>query len=94
MGEHLPDVYFQTAFELGNRNLFERASVYFERVYKEYPDSPPADASRFYSGISYFILQKYDQALPLLNDYAMHGKDPQLRQQAQDLLKQIQDRVK
>ena len=56
VGEYLPELYFQMGFELGNRNLFEKAAVYFEKVYQEYPDSPPADVSRFYREFSYFFL--------------------------------------
>lgn len=91
VGEHLPELYFQMGFELGNRNLFERAAVYFEKVCLEYPDSPPADVSRYYRGLSYFILKKGDQALPLLSYYAKNGKDPQLRQHAREQIKQIQN---
>lgn len=90
-GEHLPGLYFQIGFELGNQNQFETAAVYFEKVCQEYPDSPPADASRYYRGLSYFILKKGDQALPLLRDYAKNGKDPQLRQHAREQIKQIQN---
>ncbi len=92
-GKYLPEIYFQMAFEFGNRNQMDEAVSYFEKVYTEYPDSASADGSRFYAGLVYSLQQKDDKALPLLRDYVEHGQNKAWREYAEEQVKKIEERM-
>lgn len=50
----------QEAFEAGD---YQKAAEIFQRFIKEFPDEEMTDVARYFTGLSLFALQKYDEAI-------------------------------
>ncbi len=71
---------YQAAFELLKEQRYEPAAMAFQQFLVSYPDSQLADNSQYWLAESYYVTQKYDEALGkfeiVINNYPTSRKVP------------------
>jgi len=71
---------YQAAFELLKEQRYEPAAMAFQQFLVSYPDSQLADNAQYWLAESYYVTQKYDEALGefeiVINNYSTSRKVP------------------
>ncbi len=71
---------YQAAFELLKEQRYEPAAMAFQQFLVSYPDSQLADNAQYWLAESYYVTQKYDEALGefeiVINNYSRSRKVP------------------
>lgn len=71
--------------------LAEKTVMHFQKVIENYPESNESEPAQYYLGVTYHILKQFDKAIVVLEQLLNHGKNENLLQQAEVMLKRAQD---
>ncbi len=71
--------------------LAEKTVMHFQKVIENYPESNESEPAQYYLGVTYHILKQFDKAIVVLEKLLNHGKNENLLQQAEVMLKRAQD---
>lgn len=93
-GKHLPQLNFELGYQYLNQNQPDKAVSYLQKVYQEYTESEMADPARFFTGLAYALQERYEEALPLMRDYAENGKNERLRDYAKGQIKTLEEKTR
>lgn len=74
-----------------DEDLAEKTVMHFQNVIENFPESNESEPAQYYLGVTYHILKQFDKAIIVLEQLLNHGKNKNLLQQAEVLLKRAQD---
>ena len=80
--------YGQNAFGDNEKDYFQKAEQFFQKVIETYPDSKFYEGAQYYLGITYAKQEKYELAIVML-EKLRDAKNDEIREQAAHLLNSL-----
>ncbi len=96
----LPELYINFAIYYGNnaggnneKDYFQKAEEFFQKVIDTYPDSKFYEDAQYYLGVTYALQGKYELAIAILEKLS-DSENEEVRQQAAIWLEQVKSSMR